>query len=69
MSKVFNIGGIPCIVEYHKDYNETFFHPAQGEKWDKGVLDYLSNIAKENGKNVSGGHDYYMAIQGNVFVA
>jgi hypothetical protein len=69
MSKVFNIGGIACIVKYHKDFDETFFHPAQSETWSEGVLDYLANIAEQNGRDITGGHDYYMAVRGNVFVA
>ena len=66
MAKVYNIGGIACLVEYHKEYDETFLHPAQDEKWADGVFAYISDIAESNGRNVVGGHDYYMAIAGNV---
>ena len=67
MKKVMNIGGIACLVEYHKDYDETFFHPAQDEKWGEGVLEYIANLAETNGCNVVGGHEYYLAVAGNVF--
>lgn len=66
MTKVFNVGGIACLVKYKKDYDETFFHPAQGDKWGEGVLEYLSDLAEANGRIVTGGHEYYLAVAGNV---
>ena len=67
MNKVYNIGGIACRVEYHPDFDETFFHPAQDEKWAPGVFNYLAQIVEQNGYILTGGHEYYLPVAGNVF--
>lgn len=67
MSKIYNIGGIACAVKYHKDYDETFFHPAQSDQWAPGVFEYLAKIVTDNGYELMGGHEYYLPVRGNVF--
>ena len=67
MSEVYNIGGIACMVQYHKDYDETFFHTAQDNTWAPGVFEYLAKIVQQNGYKLAGGHEYYLPVIGNVF--
>ena len=66
MAKVYNIGGVECVVTYKRDYNETFIHPANSDQWLRGEYDIVSGLCVDNGRDVCGGHEYYIAVIGDI---
>ena len=67
MAKVYNIGGVECNVIYKRDYNETFIHPIRKSgQWEDSEYQIVSDLCIANGRDVCGGHEYYIAVIGNI---
>ena len=68
MDRIYDVGGVACRVQYHPDDDETFFHPARSDgRWVAGEFEHLAKIVEQHGYRLTGGHEYYLPVAGNVF--